>query len=185
MVVVILQPPHVQRIGMADLSWIDVADTVVKVGLGALASGLATYKVTKLRLSHENKKAIFESKVVVLKDIVSCVNESTNIINDFSHKSRSISLPSGAEQVLIESEKLMKGYTKMGEAQGLSHMLGLDKLSLEIDKLCSCLNYYYCLIADNPADFDIDIAKDKMLEINTCLQSLRKETSKAYSNIGI
>ncbi|MBU3005034.1 hypothetical protein [Paraglaciecola arctica] len=170
---------------MADLSWIDIVDTAVKVGFGALASGLATYKVTKLRLSHENKKIVFENKVAILCDIVRCVEESTNIINDFSHKSRSISLPSGSEQVLIESEKLMKGYTKMGEAQGLSHMLGLDKMSLEIDKLCSSLNSLYCLIADSPANFDINNATEKILVINASLTALRKETAEAYSSIGI
>jgi hypothetical protein len=34
--------------------WIEIIDTAVKIGLGALISGFTTYHVTQLKNKHEN-----------------------------------------------------------------------------------------------------------------------------------
>ena len=39
-----------------EITWIDVADTAVKIGLGALISAISGYIVLKIKLSHEEKK---------------------------------------------------------------------------------------------------------------------------------
>lgn len=36
--------------------WIDIADTAVKIGLGAIISGIATYRVARQNHDHEHKK---------------------------------------------------------------------------------------------------------------------------------
>jgi len=39
-----------------DITWVNVADTAVKIGLGALISAISGYVVLKIKLSHEERK---------------------------------------------------------------------------------------------------------------------------------
>ncbi|MEI6893552.1 MAG: hypothetical protein V5789_02755 [Colwellia sp.] len=49
--------------------WIDVVDTAVKIGLGALISGVATYKVSSLNHSKGIEKVIIDKKISMLEEI--------------------------------------------------------------------------------------------------------------------
>lgn len=50
---------------------LDVIDTAVKIGLGALISGISTYRITKNNHIHENKKNAKDKKI----DILECASE--------------------------------------------------------------------------------------------------------------
>ena len=49
--------------------WIDVVDTSVKIGLGALISGIATYKVSALNHKKDIEKTIINKKIDILEEI--------------------------------------------------------------------------------------------------------------------
>lgn len=49
--------------------WIDVVDSAVKIGLGALISGIATYKVSALNHSKDVHKSIVNKKISMLEEI--------------------------------------------------------------------------------------------------------------------
>ena len=49
--------------------WIDIADTALKIGLGALISGVSTYKVSSLNHKKEVEKALIEKKINILEEI--------------------------------------------------------------------------------------------------------------------
>lgn len=49
--------------------WIDVVDTAVKIGLGALISGTFTYLGLKFKASSENKKFMTENKAKMLEEV--------------------------------------------------------------------------------------------------------------------
>ncbi len=49
--------------------WIDIVDTAVKIGLGALISGYATYKVTNLNNSYESNENKRNKKIEVIESI--------------------------------------------------------------------------------------------------------------------
>ena len=165
---------------MTDLTWIDVVDTTVKIIGAAVIAGISTYLVSKSHQKHENRKTLFEKELGMLREIVTYTEESTSILNDFSHISRSISLPSEAPLAKENTEKIMTGYKIMGKAQGLSYLIGLNDLTTIIDKICkSLLNFYYYVTA-NLDNFDQDFANKQLHEINNLMQDLRNEISKAY-----
>lgn len=61
--------------------WIDIADTAVKIGFGALISGVATYKLTSLSHSQENHKET-QSRV---RDLIEAgAEEADKYINSLS-----------------------------------------------------------------------------------------------------
>ena len=63
---------------MADLTWIEVADSAVKIAAGAIIAGVFTYVITKSRQSHETKRIRFENELSILKDIVNYQVEEIN-----------------------------------------------------------------------------------------------------------
>ena len=63
---------------MATTEWIDIADTAVKIGLGALISGLATYYVTRLKLDTDSNK---EKRLIYRNLILEAVNNA----DDYFH----------------------------------------------------------------------------------------------------
>ncbi|MCF5729902.1 hypothetical protein K3H43_21385 [Aeromonas veronii] len=49
--------------------WIDVVDSAIKIGLGALISGIATYKISALNHSKDVHKSIINKKISMLEEI--------------------------------------------------------------------------------------------------------------------
>ncbi|MGI3042317.1 hypothetical protein ACRTDM_11270 [Shewanella algae] len=49
--------------------WIDIIDTSVKIGLGALISGIATYKVSSLNHQKEVSRALINKKINIIEEI--------------------------------------------------------------------------------------------------------------------
>jgi len=63
--------------------WIDIADTVVKIGLGALISGVATYYITQLKIKDESNK---DSKVLykdLILEVVKNADEYFHFLNAY------------------------------------------------------------------------------------------------------
>lgn len=177
---------------MADLTWIDVIDSAVKIGAGALIAGGFTYVVSKSRQDHESKKVRFENELAILKELVELVEESSDYMNDYSHLSRGISLPSGAEQAKKNSELVMAGYKTMGKAQGLAYLIGQKQLSAVLDNMCKSLLQFYYFVSEELPKVEIDdaheklaLAKTKLDSINSDMKDLRNEVTNAYSNISI
>ena len=55
-------------------SWIDIADTAVKIGLGALISGLTSYYLTRLKFDKEAKNEIQIRKLNTIEEIAKHVD---------------------------------------------------------------------------------------------------------------
>ena len=177
---------------MADLTWIDVIDSAVKIGAGALIAGGFTYVVSKSRQDHESKKTKFENELFVLKEIVERIEESSSYLNDYSHLSRGIALPSGAEQAKKNSELVMSGYKTMGKAQGLAYLIGQKQLSAVLDSMCKSVLQFYYFVSEELPNVEIEdaheklaIAKTKLDSIYNDMKTLRVEVTNAYSNISI
>lgn len=177
---------------MADLTWIDVVDSAVKIAAGALIAGGLTFITSKSRQNHEARKTRFEQELAILREVVGRVEESSDFLNDYSHLSRSISLPSGAEQAKKNSELVMSGYKTMGKAQGLAYLIGQTQLSAVLDNMCKSLLEFYYFVSEELPNVDIDEAHEKLAQakrklesINKNMEELRGEVTNAYSNISL
>ncbi len=66
---------------------LDIVDTAVKIGLGALISGVTTYVVTTKNHKHDMKKITFAEKVNLLQDAVSnleaCAEKIQHAYDDY------------------------------------------------------------------------------------------------------
>lgn len=129
-------------------TWLDIIDTAVKIGLGALISGVATYSITRLSNKHENQK-IFASRKFEM------VRESANYLEMFNEHSHACSLV--LTDVLkgnAESEKLheaakslskglsciTKSITNMDLLAGEASVAKLDELRKQVIVLVNFVN---------------------------------------------
>ena len=62
--------------------WIDIVDTTVKIGLGALISGLTTYHVTRIKNEHDNKK----NKVTIHQELILEAAQKADEYFDYTYR---------------------------------------------------------------------------------------------------
>ena len=180
------------EISLVDLTWIDVADSAIKIVSGALVAGAFTYFVSKSRQDHEINKTKYEQELQILKDIVEQIEKSNDYLNTYSHMSRSISLPNDASQAKQISEFVMSGFKAMTRAKGLAFLIGQKSLSEALENMCeSLLDFYYLVSGDLPSA-GIDGVQEKLTEaserlktLNECMKELRLKVSDSYSNISL
>ena len=169
-------------------SIIDVLDSAVKIGIGALISGIATYSVTRLRYRQDAQQNINTRR----REIIEKAAENLETFNEFSHEcSHSIF-------------GVKKGITKPAElhnaAKGLSKGIGYITKSvanmqlLRESKVVKELNEYketaihFCNFVNNcgakdPSRWDIkdyNALVDLLTEKKNMVQ---EELSKSYLDI--
>lgn len=64
---------------------LDIVDTIVKIGLGAIISGISTYMVSKKSHSHEMEIDFTRYKRNTLIEISNLIDEASNLRNDAVH----------------------------------------------------------------------------------------------------
>lgn len=131
--------------------WYDLADTALKIGLGALIAGGFTYITTKANHTHENKKNKYELKKQLILEISQL---SSKYFSKVRHLSHLWNTPLTANKLFKDlDEHILKQYSKdsiiyltskeeieqistylslLGEEQTLSILLSFDKLIKKI-----------------------------------------------------
>ncbi|MCW8891513.1 MAG: hypothetical protein OQL20_12710 [Sedimenticola sp.] len=71
--------------------WVDIVDTAVKIGLGGLVSGIATYHVTKLKNRSDDAAARKEVIRSLLLEAVKHADEYFDFVYDYYSKLESVS----------------------------------------------------------------------------------------------
>jgi hypothetical protein len=180
------------EIVLADLTWIDVVDSAVKIVSGALVAGVFTYFVSKSRQNHDMNKTKYEQELQILKDIAEQIEKSNDYLNTYSHLSRSISLPSDAGQAKENSELVMSGFKAMTRAKGLAFLIGQNSLGVVLENMCESLLEFYYLSSDDIPSVEIDELEEKLTEasemlkiMNKLMEELRLKVSDSYSNISL
>lgn len=177
---------------MADLTWIQVADTAVKIVGTALVAGIFTHFGLKSKQDHEMAKAKYDQELQILKDITELIEKSNDYLNDYSHLSRGIILPDDAGQAKENSELVMSGFKAMNRAKGLAFLIGQSDLSVALENMCeSLLEFYYFAVDDIPS-VEVDTALEKVEEaserlsnVNKSMKKLRLKVFESYSKIRV
>lgn len=115
---------------------LDIIDTAVKIGLGALISGIATYSVTSLTHNNEIKKYKLSRKRELLEEIASQSEVFSNIVLTYwaymMEHTRYIQQKKAVPEDLVSrieksSKELFDGYSSLGSAEGKLILIGADK----------------------------------------------------------
>lgn len=63
--------------------YIDIIDTAVKIGLGALISGVSSYSIVKLRQTNDSKKEVQKRKLDIIEDAVARIEDYFSGLTEF------------------------------------------------------------------------------------------------------
>lgn len=137
---------------------IEVVDTAVKIGLGALISGIATYLTTKMNNSFESEKIRTQEFHEHVKEVAFAIEYSMNDIVEVQH----LVLKSN-QQKRIET-KLLNSRKNAYRAHVTSSMIGLDDLSEEVGKFNDLLELIYNYLIYMPLDNEEAEAYEKLTD---------------------
>ena len=164
---------------------IDVLDTSVKIGLGALISGLATYWVTRSKNKHELKIIHLEDKRHLLREISENLEASSGLINIFSHSLSQALAENNEDRLKDDVKSLLKAYNLQGKAHSLAYLVSEEELADAINGLSEVALEFHEYILDGsfPADFEkANSLLERMNKMNGIITPL---LSKAYAQLAI
>lgn len=115
---------------------LDIVDTSVKIGLGALISGIATYSVTKLNHNKDIEKSKQNRQRELLEEISSQAEEfSTSVLKYWAYmiehvryvKSKKDAPKDLKERIEGASKELFDKFTNLSSAEGKLILIGAYK----------------------------------------------------------
>ena len=109
---------------------LEIVDSAVTIGLGALISGVETYLVTVRNHTHDRSKAAQEDKRELLRNIAKTLEEASSAVNSTTYSyERYLETRPSSEKELIGA------LNKIGEAKSLAILTGHRDLFKAIAEL--------------------------------------------------
>ena len=106
---------------------LEIVDSAVKIGLGALVSGVATYLVTRKNHEHDLRKTAREDRRALIRSAARLLEEATTLLNQGTY-----GIQRGNGEAIAGAKCLIDALNKLGEAKSLAVLLGMRKLSTAV-----------------------------------------------------
>lgn len=145
------------------MTYIEILDSAVKIGLGAAISGLATYFVTKLKSEKDNLNEIAKHKREVVQRISLGVQQSASQITQAMAIIQRLPVTSKNARPQAISKALeiyLKAFEAHNTVEGLAALLGHADLNRELTTYADAAEELFYLIRGNPSEMG---AQDKVI----------------------
>lgn len=164
---------------------IEVIDTAVKVGLGALISGTTTYYVTKQKYSHEIHKEYISKQRDLLHESLSMLDQS---ISKMNHAERTIyykkdQTEEGQMDISKEKVELVEAINLARKARVYMYLAGDSDLIELFDQYLVSIKEEFIHIESNGVNFDIDFVNQKSDEQENIKNNIFGNIGGTYKNI--
>src|SRR5437762_12745008 len=118
---------------------LDIVDTAVKIGLGALITGLASYAINVRSFKQELKKRMLENRISIVKDSAIQLEIAVNLINTSAHFLCHHSIDVNDPKSLADSDfhvkSIIDALNNIYSAKAKCAKLGERELAREIARL--------------------------------------------------
>ncbi len=153
---------------------IEVIDTAVKIGLGAIISGVATYWVTNAKNKHDLKKTYVEDSIKILRETAEYFDQSKALLNDFVHHIN--------KNKIRYENNLMESYKISSRAHALANLIGQTDLALAIKNYSTSIHelYQHTVSSKHIDAVDVNSMIDKTNDLKNSVEPL---LSAAYARI--
>ena len=155
---------------------LEILDSAVKIGLGALISGVATYLITSRTHAHEFKKAAHQDRRELLRETATLVEEATGSINLATY-----ALEHSPDTRAASEKSLIEAINKIGRAKSLTVLLGVKGLVAAIESLAKCTTSLASYYLDSGEHYRISKANELLAAINESLPKVYSELEAAYA----
>jgi len=164
-------------------TWIEVIDTAVKIGLGAAISGIATYKVTKLKFESERKYSTSVRDSEILEDIAARIDKAGSLIRQSTHELEKQN-KLGAETDIKDVMDLLKQcYDTLDTAAAYSNLLGEDSLTSAIRETRKEFESYYYYVFGNNSKLEYEKMNNLIANMLNKFEKVSPELKSVYQKI--
>ena len=132
-----------------DKEIIEIIDTSVKIGLGALITGISAYLLNRQNHNHELIKVDNTELRITVKEMVASIEKAETFINRFT-----VALNNRE----LDLEHLINAQHEVYQARGLSHLISNPIISKKVDEYAVHIESIYQLVSsEQPNLIDISI----------------------------
>ena len=173
-------------------SWLDIADTAIKIGLGALISGIATYSVTRLNHAHEVSKDYRAQARQLLEQVATQAEEASHCamrywsqITDWTRKrDNGVSIPEDYTASVKQTRKeLYEAFRGLSSAEAQLLLLGETKAQELLRALGEQIGELYSRTHVGPHETPLAEVENWRLLILEERERFFNEISAAYKRI--
>ena len=165
---------------------LDIIDTAVKIGLGAMISSIATYFALLKNHNQENQKDLRNTKKELLRDCSLKIEESTTIFNNAYNAIIFERAHSNGSHESISNENLVE-LTKVTniakDAKSIAYLLTENKLALLLEDFLKVITDITLHLKNHNTSYDNEYIKPKMVLTKSSIMELHKEFGKAFKRI--
>lgn len=158
------------------MTGLEIIDTAVKIGLGGMISGIATFLVTRKSHHHELEKLARADKKELIREISIMLEEGTSNLNRGIHQYGIEDSPENLA-LILESKNLIN------KAKALTTMSGEDELFEEIQNYSESITKLYTALNYGNGNYDEKECNKIIKEINMHWVNIYPLLSSAYNNI--
>ena len=124
---------------------LEIVDSAVKIGLGALITATASYLTLRRTQRHETTKVLREARSSLFREIALLTESSVSTLNLFV-----ISVISSGVKP-DDLKNIVAANSKAGQAFALASLAGSPEVSGELDKLDKHITELYAYVRDAPS----------------------------------
>jgi len=167
-------------------SIIDVIDTAVKIGLGALISGISAYVLSKTNSNQEKEKGKRERTISILENISFKIDSARHKTVEATHPFWQGMLNQGGHNYSEHAGKsidvFLQANSLIGEARALAILIGVPLLPEELDKIESLFEEFYKATAQGQILQQADFFNNKLEQSELCFSKCFSLLADAYKN---
>lgn len=161
------------------MTGLDIIDTAVKIGLGAIITGIAGYFVSVRGHKFELHKIALEDQKGLYRDIAKNLEEGTKKINLCFHEFYT----NGYTQ-REQLKPLLEGYSEINQTKSLAAISGSTLLFESVSSYATLVQNLYLYLIQTEANAVCGIKGNEMVkEINSQLLQIYKVLGEEYDRI--
>lgn len=167
----------------------ELADTIVKIGLGAFISGITAYWVATAKNKHELKKISLENKIKIMLEINEEIKDAQNHLSDFIHLTHKGFINSKIKNFRNIIDRLNVASNTASRAKSLANLIGFSQLASKISEYIDTIENLYSFIMRNDIkgvdinNVDYKKAEEIKITIHNKFNEIAPLISKAYQQL--
>lgn len=167
-----------------DKEIVELLDTAIKIGLGALIAGLTTYLLSLSNYNKEKEKDKRQKTISILEEIALKLQAADHKIEKSLHPYWNQVLESELDVSSIPAKQslpiLLEAIEFTGHAKALSSLIRMNKLRELIDKLGKSINVIY----EDTAQINLMYDEEHTDDANKKLKEISRTFSMCFDEIG-
>jgi hypothetical protein len=159
-------------------TFLEILDSAVKIGLGALISGIATYFVSKKNQEHELRKATRDDRRELIRTAARLLEEATALINQGTY-----GLQRGQSEATAGAKLLIDAINILGEAKSIAILLGEKTLSVKTTDLRAAVVELALYVGPDALGLDPHKIIILLTKMNESWPTIHTELEAAYAKV--